>query len=68
MEEDVVAMELVPLEGEEGEGSFLGSICCQYSLGNLDASERRRKVIRKLKSKPLCHPEPEPKPATMLNE
>lgn len=55
-------MELVPLEGEEGgEGSFLGSICSQYSLGNLDASERTRKV-RTLKSKHLCHQEP-----SMLN-
>ena len=50
-----MVMELVPLEGEEGgEGSFLGSICSQYSLGNLDASERARRV-RKLKRKTLCH-------------
>lgn len=61
-DDDVVPTELVPLEGEEGgEVTFLGSICSQYSSGNLDPSERRRKV-RKLKSKPLCQQEP-----SMLN-
>ncbi|XWS21705.1 hypothetical protein CRYUN_Cryun30bG0077400 [Craigia yunnanensis] len=49
-----VVTELVPLEGdEEGVGSFLGSICSQYSLGNLDASERTMKA-RRVKTKHLC--------------
>lgn len=51
--------EFVPLEGdEEGVGSFLGSICCQQSLGNLDASERTMKATR-VKSKHLCLQEPD---------
>lgn len=56
--EDDLDRELVPLEGEEeGHGSFLGSICSQYSLGNLDASERTMKA-RRVKSKHLCLQEP----------
>ncbi|XVE95576.1 hypothetical protein REPUB_Repub02eG0110300 [Reevesia pubescens] len=44
---------LVPLEGdEEGVGSFVGSICSQYSLGNLDAFERTMKA-RRVKNKHL---------------
>jgi hypothetical protein len=58
VEEEDVVKELVPFEGaEEGEGSFFGSICSQYSLGSLDASERRRKA-RIVKSKHLCLQEP----------
>lgn len=56
--EDDVVKELVPFEGdEEGEGSFFGSICSQYSFGSLDASERTRKA-RRVKSKHLCLQEP----------
>ena len=52
VEEDDVT-EFVPLEGdEEGIGSFLGSICSQYDLGNLEASERTMKA-RRLKNKHL---------------
>ncbi|KAI3460541.1 hypothetical protein Pfo_017204 [Paulownia fortunei] len=52
--EDVVT-EFVPLEGaEEGEGSFLGSICSQlYALGNLDASDMKMRA-RKLRTRHLC--------------
>ncbi|XVF39209.1 hypothetical protein PTKIN_Ptkin01aG0017000 [Pterospermum kingtungense] len=55
---DVVS-ELVPLEGdEEGAGSFLGSICSQYSLGNLDASDERTVKARIVKkNKHLCFQE-----------
>lgn len=45
--DDVVDKEFVPLEGEEdGEGNFLGSICSQYSLGNLVPSDRKRRASR----------------------
>ena len=48
----------MPLEGdEEGEGSFLGSICSKYSLGNLEASERTMKA-RRVKNRHLCLQEP----------
>ena len=54
----MVNTEFVPLEGEEeGEGSFLGSICCQHSLGNLDPSNRTTKESR-VKTKNLCLQEP----------
>ncbi|MBA0738136.1 hypothetical protein Gogos_011544, partial [Gossypium gossypioides] len=44
-----VVTELVPLEGDEdGVGNFLGSICSQYSLGNLDDSERTMKARREM--------------------
>jgi hypothetical protein len=56
--EDDADIELVPLEGdEEGEGSFFGSICSQYSFGNLDACERTMKASS-VKSKHLCLQEP----------
>lgn len=46
----------MPLEGEDGGvGSFLGNICSQNSLGNLEASdddEIRR--MKKEKSKNFC--------------
>lgn len=48
---------MVPLDGEEeGVGSFLGNICFQYPLGNLEASddEMRRKKARRVKSKYFC--------------
>ena len=35
-DEDDVVTELVSLAGDEGVGSFLGSICFQYSSGNLN--------------------------------
>jgi len=50
--------EFVPLEGEEeGEGSFFGNICSQYSFGNLDPSERITKA-RRVKSKHWCLQDP----------
>ena len=58
-DDDNAVKELVPLEGdEEGVGSFLGSICFQYSLGNLEPCERKMKAKRRVKSKHLYLQEP----------
>lgn len=44
----------MPLEGaDEGVGSFLGSICSQDPLGNLDASDKTMKAKR-VTSNNLC--------------
>ncbi|CAL5414616.1 unnamed protein product [Camellia sinensis] len=61
-EDDDVAIEFVPLEGdEEGLGSFLGSICSQYPLGNLDAfaTERTMKARIRVLSKHWCLQQPD---------
>ena len=58
VETEVEETEFVPLEGdEEGEGSFFGSICSQYSLGNLDPCDRTTNASR-VKSKHWCLQEP----------
>lgn len=58
-DDDDVVTELVPLEGDdEGVGSFLGSICFQYSLGNLEPCERTIEARRRVRSKHLCIQEP----------
>lgn len=52
---DDLETELVPLEGdEEGAGSFLGIICSQLDLDNLDASDERTMKARRVKSKHFC--------------
>jgi len=57
VEEEEGVTEFVPLEGEEeGEGNFLGNICSQYSLGNLEPCERTR-IARRVKSKQWCFQE-----------
>ncbi|CAJ1974300.1 unnamed protein product [Sphenostylis stenocarpa] len=57
--EEVASTEFVPPEGEEeGEGSFLGSICSQKSLGNLDPSDRTTKA-RRVKNNNWCLQKPD---------
>lgn len=60
---DDLLTELVPFDGDEGgDGTRFGSICSQFSLGNLDASDKTKKA-RRVSRKPFCHHEPD-----MLNE
>ncbi|KAF5942396.1 hypothetical protein HYC85_020038 [Camellia sinensis] len=65
-EDGDIAIEFVPLEGdEEGLGSCLGSICSPYPLGNLDvsATERTMKARIRVMSKHWCLQQPD-----MLND
>lgn len=53
--EDDLLIELVPLEGEEeGSGSFFGSICSQWTWGNLEASETSRRTETRAKNMHFC--------------
>ncbi|KAJ7006539.1 hypothetical protein NC653_005789 [Populus alba x Populus x berolinensis] len=50
-----IELTLESVEGdEEGAGSFLGIICSQLDLDNLDASEERTMKARRVKSKHFC--------------
>jgi len=56
--EEVASTEFVPPEGEEEGGcSFLGSICFQKFLGNLDPSDRTTKA-RRVKNSKWCLQKP----------
>jgi len=53
--EEVANTEFVPPEGEEeGEFSFLGSICSQKSLGNLEPSDSITTKARRVKNNNWC--------------
>lgn len=53
--EDDLLIELVPFEGEEyGIGSFFGSICSQWTWGNLEASETSRRSEKIAKNMHIC--------------
>jgi len=53
--EENLLTELVPLEGaEEGTGSFFGSICSQWTWGNLEASDTSTRNEKIAKKRHIC--------------